>query len=156
VEIHRAYSKDVAATWNRSIRFLWIDGDHTYSGAKLDLDGFFPHLAPFAVVAIHDALNAFPGPIRIFVEEILRSDRFGPAGFVQSTAWAQFRPEDGRAFHKQRGWLDRRARRLIPFVQAGSELRGLPKILYKLNRSRVPHSAIRPQDLAALLDGSSK
>ena len=24
-------------------------------------------------------LNAFPGPIRVFVEDILRSDRFGPA-----------------------------------------------------------------------------
>lgn len=155
LEIHRAYSKDVAATWNRPIRFLWIDGDHTYAGAKHDLDGFSRHLAPFGAVAFHDALNAFPGPIRVFVEDILRSDRFGAAGFVQSTAWAQFRPEDGCSFQKRRAWLDRKARRLIPYAQAGDELRGISKILFKLNRSRVPRSAICPRDLAALLDCSS-
>lgn len=30
---HRAFSGDIAATWSRPIRFLWIDGDHTYEGA---------------------------------------------------------------------------------------------------------------------------
>jgi predicted O-methyltransferase YrrM len=154
VEIHRAYSSEVAAAWVRPIRFLWIDGDHTYAGAKHDLDSFSRHLAPFGVVAFHDALNAFPGPIRVFVEDILRSDRFGAAGFVQSTAWAQFRPTDGGAFQKRRAMLDRKARRLIPYAQAGYELRGLPKILFKLNRSRVPRSAMGARDLAVLLDGS--
>lgn len=36
VEIHRAFSGEVAAKWNRKIRMLWIDGDHTYNGAKAD------------------------------------------------------------------------------------------------------------------------
>jgi predicted O-methyltransferase YrrM len=94
VEPRRAYSAEVAGSWNRPIRLLWIDGDHSYQGAKKDLDGFLPHLVPFGVVAFHDALNAFPGPIRVFVEDVLRSDRFGPAGFVQSIAWAQYRPHD--------------------------------------------------------------
>ena len=51
-------------------------------------------------MAFHMPLSEFPGPIRVFVEDVLRSDRFGPAGFVQSIAWAQSRPEDGEAFRR--------------------------------------------------------
>jgi predicted O-methyltransferase YrrM len=154
VETHRAYSADVASSWNRPIRLLWIDGDHSYEGAKKDLHGFFPHLVPGGVVAFHDALNEFPGPIRVFVEDVLGSDRFGPAGFVHSIAWAQFRPKDGHTFREQRASLAGRAARLIPFVESGKELRGMAKRRYKLNRFRVPHSAIDARDWASLVDGS--
>jgi len=153
VEAHRARSADVSSSWNRPIRVLWIDGDHSYEGAKKDLDGFFPHLAPLGVVAFHDALNAFPGPIRVFVEDVLRSDRFGPAGFVHSIAWAQYRPQDGHLFRESRSSLERRASRLIPFVESGNELRGMTKRRYKWNRFRVPHSAIAPGDWASLVNG---
>jgi MMP 1-O-methyltransferase len=154
VETHRAYSADVARSWSSPIRLLWIDGDHSYEGAKKDLDGFLPHLAPGGVIAFHDALNAFPGPIRVFVEGILGSDRFGPAGFVHSIAWAQFRPDDGHMFRERRSSLARRASRLIPFVQNGTELRGLAKKRYKFHRFLVPHSAITPERWASLLDFS--
>jgi predicted O-methyltransferase YrrM len=157
VESHVAYSAEVANSWSRPIRLLWIDGDHSYEGAKEDFDRFFPHLVPGGVVAFHDALNAFPGPIRVFVEDVLRSDQFGPAGFVHSIAWAQFRPEDGHMFRELRSALARRASRLIPFVEASkegtNELRGMTKRLYKLNRFLVPHSAIDPGDWAALVAG---
>jgi Methyltransferase domain len=153
VESHLEYSSEVASAWKRPIRLLWIDGDHSYEGAKKDLDGFFPHMVPLGVVAFHDALNAFPGPIRVFVEDVLRSDRFGPAGFVHSIAWAQYRPEDGHAFQERRSSLARRASRLIPFVEGGNELRGIAKRRYKLNRFRVPHSAIDPRDWASLVNG---
>jgi len=152
VESHLAYSTDVASSWNRPIRLLWIDGDHSYEGAKKDLDGFFPHLVSLGVAAFHDALNAFPGPIRVFVEDVLRADRFGPAGFVHSIAWAQFRPGDGHAFREWRSSLAGRASRLIPFVENGNELRGMAKKRYKLSRFRVPHSAIDPGKWASLVD----
>ena len=152
VESHLAYSTDVAISWNRPIRLLWIDGDHSYEGAKKDLDGFVRHLIPFGVVAFHDALNAFPGPIRVFVEDVVRSDQFGPAGFVHSIAWAQLRPEDGRAFRKQRSSLAHRASRLIPFVESGTELHGIAKRLYKFSRFRVPHTAIEPGKWASLVN----
>ncbi|HEY1423089.1 MAG TPA: class I SAM-dependent methyltransferase [Candidatus Acidoferrum sp.] len=79
VEPQVAYSAQVAATWSRPIRLLWIDGDHSYEGAKQDLNGFLPHLVPSGVLAFHDALNAFPGPIRVFAEDedVLGSDRIG-------------------------------------------------------------------------------
>jgi predicted O-methyltransferase YrrM len=152
VESHVAYSTDVASSWNRPIRLLWIDGDHSYEGAKKDLDGFFPHLVPLGVVAFHDALNVFPGPIRVFVEDVLHSDQFGPAGFVHSIAWAQFRPQDGHTFRERRSLLARRASRLIPFVESGKELHGMAKRRYKLNRFRVPHSTIDAWEWASLVD----
>ena len=145
----------MAESWNRPIRLLGIDGDHSYEAAKQDLDGFFPHLLPHRVVAFHDALNAFPGPIRVFVEEVLRSDCFGPAGFVGSIAWGQFRPEDGGAFRRDRLVLARRASRLIPFVESGQELRGLRKRRYKINRYRVPHGAMDAACWVSLVNGSS-
>lgn len=151
VEPHQSPSTDVAHSWNRPIRLLWIDGDHSYEGAKADFDGFLPHLAPRGIVAFHDALNVFPGPIRVFVEDILGSDRFGPAGFVHSIAWAQFRPDDGHLFRKRRASLADRASRLLPFVQSGTELQGLTKRHYKFRRFLVPHSPIAPQRWAALL-----
>lgn len=153
VEVHRAYSKDVSVSWNRPIRFLWIDGDHTYQGAKTDFDGFFPHVLPTGVVALHDALNVFSGPIRVFVEDMLCSDRFGAAGFVHSVAWSQFRPEDGGRFRAQRARLERVAAPLIPLVKDDKELHGLAKIRFKLSRSRVPRAAVSPRQWAALLNG---
>lgn len=144
VEFHCAFSRDVANNWNRRIRLLWIDGDHSYKGCKEDFDLFSPHLSDGAIVAFHDTLNAFDGPIRVFVEEILRSDRFGPSGFVHSIAWGQCRPRDGAVYRSQRAQLERRAARLIPFVLDGGSPRGLRKIAYKLYRSRVPRKLISP------------
>ena len=152
VEVRRTFSTEVAAAWKRPVRFLWIDGDHSYRGAKADFDGFIRHLIPEGIVAFHDALHAFSGPIRVFVEDVLRSDQFGAAGFVHSIAWSQFQPEDGALFHDQRTALERTAARLIPFVKDDRTLRGFEKIHYKLNRSRVPRSAIRPREWAALLN----
>jgi hypothetical protein len=103
-------------------------------------------------VALHDALNNFSGPIRVFVEEILRSNRFGPAGFVNSTAWAQFRPMDAAAFAETKKKLELRAARLLPFVRKDGPLHGLEKIRYKLNRSRVPREPIAPWKLARALN----
>ncbi len=151
VESHRARSIDVAPVWTRPIRFLWIDGNHTWAGAKADFDGFMPHLVPGGVVAFHDALHLFSGPIRVFVEDVLRSDRFGAAGFACSIAWAQFRPHDGALFLPQRAALERRARRLLSYVEGDRKLRRIEKLRYKLVRSRIPRAAITPEDWAALL-----
>jgi predicted O-methyltransferase YrrM len=155
IEVHRAYSADIARGWNRSISFLWIDGDHSYRGAKADFDGFIEHLLPGGVVAFHDALHEFAGPIRVFVEDVLRSDHFGAAGFVQSIAWAQFRPHEGARFRDTRATLDRVAAPLIPLLKEERELRGLRKLSFKLKRSRVPRGAVSPQAWAATVNGQT-
>jgi len=152
IEVQRAFSQDVAMGWNRPIRFLWIDGDHTYQGAKTDFDKFFPHVSPRGVVALHDVLHPYSGPIRVFAEDMLGSNQFGAAGFVASIGWSQFRPEDGSRFQKQRARLHRIAAPLIPLVKDDGELRGLTKFRFKLARARVPRRALRPADWVSLLD----
>src|SRR5207245_10647818 len=147
VGVHRAVSRERAADWNRPVRLLGIDGDHTSPGAKQDLDLFAPHLAPGGVVALHDVLHNFAGPIRVFVEDVLQSDRYGPAGFCGSIGWAQYRPADGESgrFRDARHALARRAARLIPLSERGRTLRGVPNPRYKLQHTRVPHRARDPQ-----------
>jgi len=152
VEVHRAFSRELAAGWNRPIRLLWIDGDHTYPGAKQDLDLFAPHLAPGGVVALHDVLHNFAGPIRVFVEDVLQSDRYGPAGLCGSIGWAQYRPADGGSlrFRDARQALARRAARLISLSERGRTLRGVAKLRYKLQRTLVPHGDVDPEAWAGL------
>ena len=140
IEVHRAFSTEIAKSWSRPIRFLWIDGDHSYSGAKSDFDGFMPRMVPNGFVALHDALHEFSGPIRVFVEDMLRCDRFGASGFVNSIAWSQFRPQDGASFRAVRAALASRASTLMPLVSDDQPLHGLRKIRYKLARARIPRA----------------
>ena len=152
VEVHRAFSTDVANSWNRPIRMLWIDGDHSYSGAKADFDGFMPHVVPGGFVALHDALHEFSGPIRVFVEDMLQSNRFGGAGFVNSIAWAQYRPEDSFSFRHVHHALEPLAEKLVPLVATDQPLHGLQKIRFKLARARVPRSLPTIKDWARSLN----
>ena len=152
VEIKRAYSYDLAREWKEPIRFLWIDGDHTYEGAKADLDMFKPFLADGAIVAMHDVLGTFEGALRVFVEEVLDSDDFGPAGFSGSIGWAQYRPRDGTRFRWRRRLLAIPGRRLIPVARrAGDGLHGWNKFLYKFWRPLAPHGDISVERLARVL-----
>lgn len=144
VEAHRTTSRELSKDWNRPIRLLWIDGDHTYAGSKEDFDLFRPHLAEGAVVALHDVLNAFEGPVRVFVEDLLRSDDFGPAGVCGSIGWAQLRPKGGAQFNSRKKPLARKLERLIPLVRGGSKPTGIRKLQYKFRRALVPRSAPDP------------
>lgn len=152
VEIKRAYSHDLAKQWKDPIRLLWIDGDHTYKGAKADLDLFKPFLVDGAIVAMHDVLGTFPGALRVFVEEILDSNDFGPAGFSGSIGWAQFRPRDGSRFRARRRLLAVPGRRLIPVARrADRGLHGWNKFLYKLWRPLAPHGDVSVSRLARMI-----
>jgi len=144
VEIHRSRSEDAAAGWNRPIRLLWIDGDHTLRGAKLDFDLYAPFLVDGGIVAIHDTLHEFEGPIRVFVEQILASDDYGPAGFLHTIGWAKYCPGAGAKYRERRECLAQRARRLIPLVTGGRSVRGLAKYRWKLLCARIPHQVLPP------------
>jgi predicted O-methyltransferase YrrM len=152
VEIKRAYSHDLAREWKDPLRLLWIDGDHTYEGAKADLDMFKPYLQPGAIVAMHDVLGTFEGALRVFVEEILDSDDFGPAGFSGSIGWAQYRPHAGARFRTKRRMLAIPSRKLIPVARrAGNGLHGWNKFLYKFWRPLAPHGDVSVKRLDSLL-----
>lgn len=149
VEAHRETSAQAARSWTRPIRLLWIDGDHTWEGARADFDAFAPFLVPGGFVAVHDALHFFEGPIRVFAERLLNDDRFGPAGFFHSIAWAQYRPEDGVSWRGQRAKLARSARRVLARVRGPQQNRGLNKLRYKLAVARTPHAIPDPAEWLA-------
>ncbi len=146
VEVHQQSSYELARCWDRRIRLLWIDGDHTYPATKRDLELFTPFLANGAIVALHDVLTTFAGPIRVFAEDILLCPNFGPAGFCGSIGWAQYLEDPNlvRGYVPRKMRLHHRLLRLLPFVSSPADLRGLAKVRYKFLRWRVPHSAVRP------------
>ncbi|QHC29242.1 class I SAM-dependent methyltransferase [Streptomyces sp. HF10] len=52
-------SPQVAAVWGGPLGFVFIDGGHTDEHASADYEGWAPHLADGALLAIHDV---FPDP----------------------------------------------------------------------------------------------
>lgn len=145
VEFHHTTSGALARQWTRPLRLLWIDGDHTYEGCRSDLEGFRPHLSTGAVLAIHDVLQPFAGPIRVFLEEVVRSADFGAVGLCGTIGWGQYLPgEAPPPGEPSRRRLERRLRRVLPFLAGGRPPRGARKLVYKLLRSRVPHGAVDP------------
>lgn len=148
VELNQMLSSELAPSWDRELRFLWIDGDHTYAGAKLDFDAYSPYLTDGAIVAFHDVLHENQGPVRVFCEDVLLSPHYGPTGFVGSIGWAQYfaDPSHAEAYRDRNLGLYKRLSRLIPFVAFDRNPAGLARPLYRLARSRVPHKRVRPED----------
>ncbi len=146
VRLHQTFSFELAKSWKSPLRLLWIDGDHTYVGTKLDFDGFAPHLTDKAIVAIHDVLHEFEGGARVFAEKILHSPNFGACGFCGSIAWAQFRADarDTEAYARRKLAFSKKLERLIP-LSSRSQLRGLAKKQYKFYRWMIPHGPVDPQ-----------
>lgn len=148
VEFHPMTSAELAARWDpgRTIRLLWIDGDHTYAGAKADFDAFAPFLSDGGIIAFHDVLHRFEGPIRVFAECVLASDAFGPVGLCGSIGWARYAPgrtvpERGR---REKERLARRLRRLVPYQRPDRPPGALADLRYRWWRSRVPHGDVSP------------
>jgi len=108
VEPHVAYSTDVANSWSRPIRLLWIDGDHSMKVAKKIWTDSFPP-GPRLALCAPRCLKCVSRTNSRVCKDVLRSDRFGPAGFVHSIAWVS---SAGRrpCVREPRSSLARRAR----------------------------------------------
>jgi len=145
VEFHQMLSQDLGAKWDRKLRLLWIDGDHTYAGAKLDFDMFSPFLSDGAIIAIHDVLHPHKGPIRVFMEDILLSAKFGPCGVCGSIGWAQYLNDSQKtqSYFDYKIYLYKKLSKLVPHIALNRRFEGFNKIFYKLKRSRVPHQPIK-------------
>jgi len=141
------FSGDLALKWSDPIRFLWIDGDHTYSGAKADVELFKPYLVPGAVLLMHDVLGTHYGSLRVFIEEVLGSDDFGPSGYSGSIGWAQYRPldGDGAKYRVRRRLLSIPARQILPVAKSPRGLVGWNKLRYKIWRPLAPHGPMNPK-----------
>lgn len=146
IEFHREKSWELARTWDRPLRVLWIDGDHSYENAKRDLDMFLPWLNDGAIVALHDVLHEFEGPLRVFSEDILLSCQFGAAGMCGSIGWAQFhkKPSQNNPYVPEKLQLYRKLMQLVPHVAFDGSPQGIGRIQYKFHRSMIPHGRISP------------
>jgi predicted O-methyltransferase YrrM len=150
VEFHEMLSHKLARKWSRSIRLLWIDGDHTWKGAASDFDNFDPHLSPGGIIALHDVMHYFDGPTRVFIERILASDDFGAAGIVGSIGWAQKHAPTPRQ-KQSKAELSKQLQSWLDSLPAGRVGR-FRKFVLKYKRSRVPHAALNAGELEDLLD----
>jgi predicted O-methyltransferase YrrM len=151
VEFHQTTSQELGTRWNRSLRLLWIDGDHTYTGAKSDYDTFSPYLAPGAIVAFHDVLHRYEGPPRTMIEGPLASPLYGACGVVGSIGWAQYLGNATAAapYAAARKRLADRLAALLPHMRRP----GPGRLWYKLLRARIPHRALTAAEWMARVQG---
>ena len=85
-----ARSADAAATFDRPIDLLFIDGDHAEASARRDIGDWLPKVVPGGRVAFHDIVNPIvPGARRALIAALWRSHRLGRVGFVDSIAYAE-------------------------------------------------------------------
>ena len=47
---------EIAKKWDKPIRLLFLDADHSYKAVELDFNAWGKYLAPEGIVAIHDSL----------------------------------------------------------------------------------------------------
>ena len=82
-------SAEARAEWpaDKSIDMLWIDGDHSYEGAKHDFEAWKDLVAPGGVIAGHD-YKTKPGVKRAWDETVATDSRFGPTRFARTISWA--------------------------------------------------------------------
>lgn len=155
VEFYRMFSHELAPKWHRRLRLLWIDGDHTYSGTKADFDLFSGHLSEGGIIAFHDvlALANFNGPLRVFMEEVLLSDEFGPCGLCGTIGWAQrvSHKDTAIAYKEYKLGLYGKLSRLMPIVSSGKPVEGMRKQKFKLLISLIPHGEVMPENWAGSL-----
>lgn len=148
VQFHQQYSYDFIKTFSGKIRFLWVDGDHSYEGVKRDIELFTPFLADYAIVAMHDVLHNLDGPIRCFAEEILQSPFYFNVGLCGSIGWGVYHSnqEHNANYEDKKQKLLKKINKLIPYALHHPELKGWTNLRYKFHRAMVPHGRIRLEE----------
>jgi predicted O-methyltransferase YrrM len=138
IRFYKVKSEELSRTWDLPIKALWIDGDHTLEGASLDFHLFKKHLVPGAVVAYHDVLHDFAGPMDVFIKEMLLSGEFGDCGIWGSIGWAQYIKgmSPNKEQNNRKKMLYRKLQKLNGVTLKRSALH---KFVYNFRRSLVPH-----------------
>ena len=146
VQFYQMKSESLSGSWDKPLKALWIDGDHTYNGVVLDLTLFKEHLVAGAVVCFHDVLHGFDGPIRVFMEQVLLSDDFGDCGLCGSIGWGQFTGGAKVSDHQWKNKLSLYAKlsRIIPFIYKKNKSIAVNEHLRRFYRSLIPHGTIDP------------
>jgi hypothetical protein len=90
VVVREGASADVAAGWSHPIRFLFIDGDHSYEATRRDAAAWSRHVAAEGLVAFHD-VGVWPG-VTTFYNELLATGDWREILHAQSVRVVQCRP----------------------------------------------------------------
>jgi hypothetical protein len=144
-------SQDLAKQWDKPLRFLWIDGDHTFKGAQIDFLGFAKFLVPGGIIGFHDVLNGHTGPLQVFAQEVLLNSKFGACGVVGSIGWAQFIGDKENHYLNEKETLYIKLIKMLPHIIKKKRSR-FDKIFFKLKRSQVPHQKITAHDFLEKID----
>jgi len=87
----RMRSEDAARTWhNREVDIVWIDGDHSYEGAKRDFEDWREAVKVGGLLAAHDAFGRLhPGVYPAWREAIENSGLYEPTKRCRTIAYAR-------------------------------------------------------------------
>lgn len=98
----RMTSREAALTWEGTVDFLFIDGDHTYQGLRTDWESWRERITPGGIVCLHDS-HATPGrpiheagSVRYTDEVILRDSKFDLVEVVETLTVLRRRPHEAR------------------------------------------------------------
>ncbi len=151
VVFYEMFSQELAGKWDRPLRLLWIDGDHTYKGASNDFLGFSRHLQAGSIIAFHDVLNGHTGPLQVFAHEVVLDKRFGACGIVGSIGWAQFVGNRINNHGEEKESLYVRLIKLLPHIIKTKRTKP-GKIMFKIKRAFISHGEITAQEFVSKID----
>jgi len=76
VVIMASKSEQVATIWNKPLKFIMIDADHSYEGVKKDFELFEPYVVSNGLIAMHDIDPVgHPGVVK-FYNEIMTTGKY--------------------------------------------------------------------------------
>jgi predicted O-methyltransferase YrrM len=85
-------SNDARKDWGQTpIDLLWIDGDHTYEGARDDFTNWPGLVRPGGLIAGHDHSGNWPGVVKAWREFLDRDQRVAEHGVTQTICWARLK-----------------------------------------------------------------
>lgn len=82
---HRDCSTSVAATWQKKLDIVFLDGGHLEEEVEADVNAWLPHIRPGGILCGHDYSNTFPGVQRVV-------DRLVPDGVIGDIWYKRIKP----------------------------------------------------------------
>lgn len=77
-------TQDAAKLFQESIKFLFIDGNHSYDGAKIDMQSFCNMLAVGEIIAFDDFAEHLSGVLKI-IDQYINLGKIQPIFAFQNT-----------------------------------------------------------------------
>ena len=89
IKPQKKYSHDAARNWKFPIRLLFIDGDHSYEGVKIDVLNWTQYVCDDGSIIFHDVLSPALGPVQVILSYLANKKEYRNFGFVDSIFFCQ-------------------------------------------------------------------